>query len=129
MSWNHFPPNSCVTSSLMKKLMNDTRKKYLPLLLVFALPYLAQAQLDDEYFVADQLLQQQQYEKAAQKFEKLHRENPKTYIFLDKLTECLINLKEYEQAVSVTQEAVDQGYLRTQALIRLGEIYHTSDQK
>ena len=123
------PPNSCVTSSLMKKLMNDTLKKYLPLILVFTLPYLAQAQLDDEYFVADQLLQQQQYEKAAQKFEKLHRENPKTYIFLDKLTECLINLKEYEQAVSVTQEAVDQGYLRTQALIRLGEIYHTSGQK
>jgi len=110
--------------------MNNLLKKYLPLLLIGALlPQLALAQLDDEYFVADQLLKQQKYEQAAQKFEKLHQEHPKTYIFLDKLTECLINLKEYERAVSITKDAVSQGYLRTQALIRLGEIYHTSGQK
>lgn len=110
--------------------MNDILKKYLPLLLIIALlPQIAWAQLDDEYFVADQLLQQQKYEQAAQKFEKLHREHPKTFIFLDKLTECLINLKKYDQAISITKEAATEGYLRTQALIRLGEIYHTSGQQ
>jgi tetratricopeptide (TPR) repeat protein len=107
--------------------MNDTLKKYLFCILFLGLlPQLAFGQLDDEYFTADKLLQQQEYEKAYEKFYDLHQEHPNTYIFLDKLVECLINLKEYEKAISITQNAANKGDLRAQALIRLGEIYHTS---
>jgi tetratricopeptide (TPR) repeat protein len=102
------------------------KKLLLTFFVVALLPQIAVAQLDDEYFAADQLLRQQEYKKAAQKFQQLHDDHPGTFIFLDKLTECLINLKEYDRAISVTQQAVDRGNLRAQALIRLAEIYHTS---
>ncbi|MDZ7682516.1 MAG: tetratricopeptide repeat protein [Fodinibius sp.] len=105
------------------------KKILLTIFVVALLPQLATAQLDDEYFAADQLLRQQEYEKAAEKFQQLHDDHPDTYIFLDKLTECLINLKEYDQAISITQQAADRGNLRAQALIRLAEIYHTSGEQ
>lgn len=109
--------------------MSNFCKKYLLwILLLGLLPQLSMAQLDDEYFRAEQLLQQQEYEQAFKKFYKLHQENPNTYIFLNKLTECLVNLKEYEKAVAITKDAAERGPLRAQALIRLGEIYHTSGE-
>jgi tetratricopeptide (TPR) repeat protein len=105
-------------------------KKYL-LVVVLAglLPQLAVAQLDNEYFVADQLLRQQKFEEAYKKFYQLHQDNPGTFIFLDKATECLINLKEYEQAISLTEKAISRGNYQAQAMIRLGEIYHVSGDK
>lgn len=107
--------------------MNKKLTKYLVgILLMGLLPQLSFAQLDDDYFRADQLLQQQEYEQAFEKFYTLHQENPNTYIFLDKLTECLINLKEYDKAIAITQNAAEFSGVRIQALIRLGEIYHTS---
>ena len=99
----------------------------IPLLFIcLLLPYLALAQMDSEYFAADQLLRQQNYEQAYQKFYKLHRENPNAYIYLEKATECLINLKKYDKALEITGRAAQNGNLRGQADIRLGEIHHIS---
>lgn len=107
-------------------MRNFFRTYLLFLLAAVLLPQVARGQLDDNYFVADQLLKQQKYEQAAQKFQQLHRQHPHTYLYLEKLTECLINLKEYDQAIAVTQQTIDSGNLRAQAQIRLGEIYHIS---
>lgn len=107
--------------------MNNPLKKYLLLIFILGLlPQYVFAQLDDNYFVADQLLRQQKFEQASKKFYKLHQENPRTYVLLEKLTECLINLKEYDRAVSITRQAIEKGYYRAEAQIRLGEIYHIS---
>lgn len=100
-------------------------RKYLLLILLLGLfPYVSRAQLDEDYFSADRLLRQQQYEQAYQKFLKLHNEHPATFIFLNKAVECLINLKEYQKAISLTQRAIDKGQNRVRARIRLAEIYH-----
>lgn len=108
-------------------MINNTVKRYLLLIFVAGLfPQLALAQIDDDYFVADQLLRQQKFEQASEKFAALHQEHPNTFLFLDKFTECLINLKEYDKAISITQQAIKKGNLLPQAQIRLGEIYHTS---
>ena len=123
-------PSSSPTICATKNLKSDNVKKLLITIFVVALlPQIATAQMDDEYFAADQLLRQQKYEQAAEKFQQLHDDHPGTFIFLDKLTECLINLKEYDKAINITQQAADRGNLRTQALIRLAEIYHTSGEQ
>jgi len=102
-------------------------KKYLLILFIVGLlPQLVWAQLDDDYFSAEQLLHQQKYEQAYQKFNQLHQTNPNSFIFLDKLVECLINLKKYNKAIAVTQEAINNGHYQARATIRLGEIYHYS---
>ncbi len=111
----------------MKKPMTDRLKKYILLLFfVGLLPQLGLGQIDDDYFTADRLLQQQEYEEAAEKFYELHQEHPDTYIFLDKLIEALINLKKYDEAISITQQAYDYNPSQPQSLISLGEIYHVS---
>ena len=123
-------PQSIFPTKLSPQKMNNySLTKLICGFLFLLLPQLALGQLDDEYFVADQLLRQQKYEQASQKFQKLYEENPDTYIFLEKLTECLINLKEYDRAVSITKQAASRGRLRPQATIRLGEIQHISGNK
>lgn len=95
------------------------------LLGALALPASAPAQeLGPDYTLANQLLQQQEYELAYERFLELHRRNPDTYLFLDRLTECLINLKRYGEALERTDRFLSGGENRVQAMIRMGEIYH-----
>jgi len=106
-------------------MMNVFEKKYLLIILFLGiLPHLTRAQLDENYFSADKLLRQQQYEQAYQKFMKLHKTHPASFIFLDKAVECLVNLKKYQEAISITQQAIHKGQNRVRARIRLAEIYH-----
>ena len=84
------------------------------------------AQQNELYFEADQLLKEQKYEEAAKKFEQLYNREPNRYLFLNKLTESLINLKKYEKAIAITEQAIQDGRHRPQAKIRLGELYHIS---
>ncbi|HEX6982731.1 MAG TPA: tetratricopeptide repeat protein [Balneolaceae bacterium] len=106
--------------------MNKTRQKYLLLILLVIAPQWALAQMDQDYFRAEQLFHQQKFEQAYQIFEQLHRENPSSYLFLDKATECLVNLKKYEKATALVKEAINDGHFQLQGAIRLGEIYHIS---
>lgn len=84
------------------------------------------AQDNERYFNADQLLKEHKYEEAAKQFEQLYNKEPHRYLYLSKLTESLINLKEYEKAIAITKQAVQNGRHRPQVKIRLGELYHIS---
>lgn len=84
----------------------------------------SQAQNNQQYHVGNQLIQQQNYEQAFQIFEKLHQQNPSNPLFLQKATECLINLKRYDEAITMTRKASQQANSGGQAEVRLGEIYH-----
>ncbi|MGM0546449.1 MAG: tetratricopeptide repeat protein [Bacteroidota bacterium] len=101
---------------------------FLVLILVvgFLFPQPGFGQLSTEYYEADRLLKEQQFEEAAQKFESLYNDEPTRYLYLEKLTESLINLKEYERAISVLQKALDEGRFHPRATIRLGELVHIS---
>lgn len=107
----------------MKKIL----KQYLlSLLCVGLLPLAAFGQLNNEYFAADQLLRQQKYEQAYEIFYRLHQQNPSTFTYLEKATECLVNMKEYDKAISLTQKAAQDNNYQARAQIRLAEIYHIS---
>jgi len=70
-------PSSSPTICATKNLKSDNVKKILITIFVVALlPQIAIAQMDDEYFAADQLLRQQKYEQAAEKFQQLHDDQP-----------------------------------------------------
>lgn len=79
---------------------------------------------DANFQVANRFLQQQKYEEAKSLFRQLHRENPGAFIFYDRYMETLINTKEFETAVQVSQNQIRDGHSPTQTKIRLGEIYH-----
>lgn len=83
-----------------------------------------QAQNSSDYFLANQLLQQQKYEQAYTVFERLVKQHPSSYVFFEKATECLINLKRYDEAVSLARQATSRDEYSQQAKIKLGEIYH-----
>lgn len=82
------------------------------------------AQFDSDYHVGNQLFQQQKYEEAYRVFKKLHDDNPETFLFLEKATECLINLKRYEEAIEITEKAIRGSSFPGLASNRLGKIYH-----
>lgn len=107
--------------------MNDSRIfAFLPIMFGLLTLYITpvQAQDDNTYFIANQMLQRQEYQRAAELFEELHKRNPANFLFLEKATESLINLKQYDKAIEMTQNAASQQYYPERAEIRLGEIYH-----
>ncbi|MDZ7773929.1 MAG: tetratricopeptide repeat protein [Balneolaceae bacterium] len=83
-----------------------------------------QPQFGMEYTIANRLLDDQEYEQAYRRFLKLYRENPRTYLLLDRLTECLINLQRYEEALDLTREYIENDYNNMQGTVRLGEIHY-----
>ncbi len=119
------PPNTCHTAlknQMMRTKIIKTILSLFFLLMVFVFP--AQAQNDRQYHVGNQLLQQQKYEQAFQMFNELHKENPGNILFLQKATECLVNLKRYERAIQLAKNAAEKSSFNGQAAVRLGEIYH-----
>ncbi|TYP94982.1 Tetratricopeptide repeat-containing protein [Fodinibius salinus] len=90
-----------------------------------SIPLSAAAQTGNAYSKAEQLLNQQEYQQAYKIFYRLHQEKPSVYTYLQKATECLIQLKDYEKAITITQEANES----PRVLIRLGEIYHISGDR
>jgi tetratricopeptide (TPR) repeat protein len=71
-------------------------------------------------------MQQEYYEQALPILQELHRENPGTFTFYDQLTKCLINLKNYDEAIEVSKAAIESGSNVTRKQLRLAEIYHLS---
>lgn len=98
-------------------------------LLLSALSTQGHAQLSSEYYKADQMLQEQDFEEAYSIFKKLHEEDSQTYLYLEKATECLINMKRYDEAIELTKNAVEQENYSDEASIRLAEVYHFQGDK
>lgn len=109
--------------------MINIHKTYRLLLLLTLIPLTAAAQTEADYFTADQLLREQKYEQAYRMFKQLHRQNPGSYLFLDKTAECLIKLKRYDAAADLVKKAVENGRFKLQGSVRLAEIYHISGNK
>ena len=96
----------------------------LVLAIMLASPVTLPAQDNEQYFTANRLLQQREYEQAYELFSGLHRKNPRVYLYFDKMTECLINLKAYEEAIEKSRAAASRSHYPAEAKIRLGEIFY-----
>ena len=72
------------------------------LLLLLGTPTLAQSQNNSNrgrLEIALRLMQQQRYDDALPILERLHRNEPNTFIYFDRLVECEIELKKYDRAL------------------------------
>ncbi len=82
------------------------------LLLSAGSPVLAQSQNAGDrgrLEIALRLMQQQRYDDALPILERLHRNEPNTFIYFDRLVECEIELKEYERALERVQKYKKNG--------------------
>ncbi len=69
-------------------------------------------------------MQQQEYEEALPIIQSLYEENPRSFVYFDRYTQCLINLKKFNEAEAVARSQANDNRFRLQASIKLAEILH-----
>ena len=82
------------------------------------------AQNNSDYQLATRLMQQQQYADALPLLQELNEENPETYVYADRLIDCLIQLKQYDRGLDIARKYEDKPEFDNQVQVRIGELYH-----
>lgn len=68
----------------------------------------AVAQTDNSFQIATRLMQQQRYDDAMPILQSLHNQQPQVFIFMERLVECNIQLKQYDRAMSIVNKALNE---------------------
>lgn len=82
-----------------------------------------------EFSLGNELLRQGKNEEAYEIFERMLRENPRSFAIYDRAVTALVNLKRYDEAVRLTRERLNRVGDDSNTLIKLGEIYDISGQR
>lgn len=82
------------------------------------------AQNEASYQVANRLMQQQRYQEALPILENISADQPDIYVFLDRLVECRIQLKQYDEAIATVQKRITSGQNVALSNVLLGTLYH-----
>ncbi|HKI45713.1 MAG TPA: CDC27 family protein [Balneolales bacterium] len=83
----------------------------------------AQNNSNSRFLLANQLMQQGEYQQAYSILSRLYQQNPQSYPVYDKTVECLVQLKRYDQAIDITKERLGNHFQDVIAGVRLGELY------
>jgi tetratricopeptide (TPR) repeat protein len=103
--------------------------KYIALTLFFGvLGSSLMAQNNSEFQLATRLMQQQNYGDALPLLQELNDDNPETYVYADRLIDCLIQLKQYDEGLQVAQRYEGQPEFDSQVNVRIGELYHFKEE-
>lgn len=84
----------------------------------------AWAQIGNEFLLADRLMRQQRYESALEILTDLVAKTPTEYYYFDRLIECYIQLKRYDEAIEMVQNRVPNTSNWAQEQILEARIYH-----
>jgi tetratricopeptide (TPR) repeat protein len=76
--------------------------------------------------LGNELLRQGKFEEAFEIFERMLRENPRSFAIYDRAVTALINLKRYDDAVEMTKQRLNRVGDDSNTQIKLGEIYDIS---
>lgn len=87
------------------------------------------AQNNSKYQVAVQLMQQQKYSDALPLLQELNESNPETFVYANQLIDCLIQLKQYDKALEITDQYKGNPEFDSQVQVRIGELYHYKNEK
>jgi len=82
------------------------------------------AQMDSEFVIANQLMRQRRYEQAYPILKKLIKDNPNSYSMYQQFMECLINLKKYDEAISLSENRIKNNTTPLLTQTQLGKVYH-----
>lgn len=106
------------------------KTKLLFLLLSFVLLFpLTSYGQNEDYQTANQLIQQQRYEEALPIIRSLYEQNPRSYVYFDRYTRCLINLKQFDEAEEVARNQAQNSRFQLQASTKLAEILHLKGER
>lgn len=82
------------------------------------------AQLNNQFQIANRLMQQQRYEDALPILQLTNQEQPQIFLFFDKLIECHIQLKQYNEALSQVENAISNRQNVSLTKVLEAELYH-----
>lgn len=82
------------------------------------------AQINNQFQIANRLIQQQRYEDALPILERISAQDPEVFIFFDRLIECHTQLKQYDTAIGLIKKKVQGGQNVGQSNILLGKLHH-----
>ncbi|HAH50714.1 MAG TPA: hypothetical protein DF712_19010 [Balneola sp.] len=88
------------------------------------IPTSINAQLGNEFQIANRFMQQQNYEAALPMFEKLVTNNPNEFYFLERYIECFIQLKKYDEGLEAIAKLKPLPQISSQAKVLEGQLYH-----
>lgn len=83
----------------------------------------AQSNANARYMLANQLMQQGEYQQAYQILNKLYQQHPQSYPVYEKTVECLTQLKRFDQAIAITKQRMNNHYQDVITGVKLGELY------
>ncbi|MDZ7719504.1 MAG: tetratricopeptide repeat protein [Balneolaceae bacterium] len=106
----------------------NTKALYLLFIFFLLIPLSVIGQTDD-YQTANRLIQQQQYEEALPIIQSLYEQNPRSFVYFDRYTRCLINLKQFDKAEEIARSQVRESRFRLQASTKLAEILHLKGER
>ncbi len=104
--------------------MRTNRYHISALFLIFLIPASLPAQTNTDYILADRLMQQQDYESALPILKELNKEFPYDYIYFERLTECFVQLKQYDEALETAQSLPSDIGFQASANVLIAKLYH-----
>lgn len=89
--------------------------------LLFMVPVHAQ---NNDFRDANRFMQQQEFEQALPILQHLYERNPDAGIFFDRLLDCLIQLKMFDEAIEVAGTHLEEIEASSHTKARVAEVYH-----
>ncbi|MFA5669490.1 MAG: tetratricopeptide repeat protein [Balneolaceae bacterium] len=104
--------------------MKFFRQTILLFILTICVQSISWAQIGNEFQLADRLMRQQRYESALEILTDLVAKTPTEYYYFDRLIECYIQLKRYDEAIEKVQARAANTANSAQEHILEARIYH-----
>ena len=79
---------------------------------------------NNDFQIANRLMQQQRYEDAQNILERITRNEPGIFLYFDRLIECYIQLKKYDEGIQLVERKIQQQQNIGLSNILLGQLYH-----
>ncbi|MEX0686031.1 MAG: tetratricopeptide repeat protein [Balneolales bacterium] len=102
--------------------------KFFSLALIIISVFAAQsnAQEGRDFIMATELLRTGEYEQAYEILHRLLQENPDSYPVFDRAVSALVGMKQYDEAIKLSEKRFNDDYSDIVSAARLGELYHTA---
>jgi TolA-binding protein len=82
------------------------------------------AQNRGDYQLAESFFQAQNYEQAAERFQKLYEQNPSSQLYFDRLRVSLYESRQYDKAIALITKELDRKENRDASLLMLMQCYY-----
>ncbi len=104
-------------------------KRLLLILVLLSLPVYSQQDANNRYLLGVNFEQSGEYEKAKQIFEELYNGNPENYQYFDALNRVYLQLKDYDNSISIIEERIKANENDINLYGMLGKTYYIKGEE